>query len=168
MDNFIPNGVAIDTRPQEAKALDYLHVGGAVGVNWVEKTTFKKYTQRNQDGSLSCGLQAGGKALECLTGKVISATPYFWRKNYPTGGTYMQDIGDILYNRFSCLESISPSQNQSESQMNIVKPLTTNIGITGYKTPTQPSNIEQIAEAIEQYKQCIILLGSNGNEYTTT
>lgn len=168
MNNFIPNGAIPDPRPAEKIAQDFLYIGGAVGVNWIEKTSFKKYTQRNQDGSYSCGLQAGAKALECLTGKVISATPYFWRKNYPGEGTFMQDIGDILYNRYSCLEKSSPSQNQDEVTMNVIKPLTTNIGITGYRTLTQPNNIEQIAEVIEGYGQCIILLQSNGNEYTKT
>src|ERR1035437_3407392 len=165
--NEIPNGVAIDPRSEERKALDYQHIGGAVNVNWVEKTSFKKYTQRNQDGSLSCGEQAAAKAIECLMGKVISATPYFWRKNYPVGGMFLQDIGDVNYNRYTCLESVSPSQNQDEPTMNIIHPLTTNIGITGYKILTQPNNLDQIAEAIEQYKQCIILLGSNGEEYTS-
>jgi hypothetical protein len=164
--NIIPNGAIKDPRTSEQIAKDYLHPAGATGVNWVEKTSFKKYTQRNQDGSLSCGLQAGAKALECLTGKIISATPYFWRKNYPGEGTFMQDIGDILYNRFSCLESSSPSQNQNETQMNTIKPLTTNIGITGYRSITSP-DIELIAEAIENHKQCIIWIDSNSYEYTT-
>lgn len=164
----IPNGVVADPRPIEAIAKDYIHIGGSVTPNWIEKTVFKRYTQRNQDGSYSCGMQAGAKAEEALTGKVVSSSPYFWRKNYPGEGMFMQDIGDILYNRYTCLESNSPSQNQNETQMNTLKPLTTTIGITGYRTITNPKDIEQIAEAIEAYGQCIILLESNTEEYQVT
>lgn len=163
----IKSGVTPDIRPVEAKAKDYLHLAGAVPITWKEKTEFKRYTQRNQYTSFSCVFQSCAKALEVLTGKVISATPYFWRKNYPQAGSYLQDGGDIFYNRFSTLEALSPSQNQSEATMNKIKQLTTNIGITGYKQPAFKS-IQEIAEAIEAYGQCIITLGSNMQEYQKT
>jgi hypothetical protein len=165
MNNFIPDGALIDTRPIEEKSLDHLHTAGLVTPNWVEKTSCKRFTQRNQDGSFSCVMQSCAKAIEVLTGKVISATPYFWRKNYPNGGMWLQDAGDIMRNRYSCLETSSPSQNQSEVQMNTIKQLTTNIGCTEYKQIVNPNNIEQIAEAIEAYGQCVILSSSNSDEW---
>jgi hypothetical protein len=159
------SGVRSDPRPLHEVEKDYLHPSGSVALNWKPKTSFKRYKQRLQDGSFSCVFQSGAKALEVLTGKVISATPYFWRKNYPDKGAYLQDCGDILYNRFSTTETSSPSQNQSEATMNTIKNLTTNIGITGYRTIVACRDIDQIAEAIEAYGQCLVTFGSNGDEW---
>jgi hypothetical protein len=167
MDN-IKNGAIQDPRPEEKKALDYIHTTGVTPVTWVEKKTWKRYKQRNQNGSYSCVFQAGAKAIEVLTGKVVSASPYFWRKNYPNEGSFLQDMGDVYYNRYTCLEAVSPSQFQNEVVMNTIKQLTTNIGVTGYRTIRNAKDIEQIAEAIEAYKQCVVLLESNSNEYQLT
>jgi hypothetical protein len=168
MQDTIPNGVKFDPRPIEAQLKDYLHPSGAFPIKWEEKSTIKRYTQRFQNGSFSCVFQSSAKALEVLTGKIISATPYFWRKNYPQQGAWIQDAGDIFYNRFSTLEKSSPSQNQSESEMNKIKQLTTNIGITGYRTIPNYTSIDQIAEAVGAFGQCLLTLGSNSSEYSKT
>lgn len=168
MQKEIPNGVAPDARPAVAKAKDWKHVSSGLPLVWKEFTPddLKLLTsQRFQDGSSSCVFQAAASALEALTGKVISATPYFWRKNYPDAGSYLQDAGDVFYNRFTTTEALSTSQNQSEAQMNQLKQLTTFLGITGYRQPAV-GDIDQIAEAIDQYKQCILTYNSNGLEYS--
>lgn len=162
--NIIPNGVVEDPRLFQEIEKDWKHVSSGTPVKWVEKKEWKSYTPRYQNGSYSCVFQSCAKALEVLTGKVISATPYFWRKNYPYQGAYLQDGGDIFYNRFSTLETLSPSQNQSEVTMNKIKQLTTTIGITGYRQPNFKS-IEEIAEAIDAYGQCIVTIGTTNQEY---
>jgi len=48
--------------------------------------------------------------------------------------------------------------------MNVIKPLTTFLGITGYKQPAV-RDINQVAEAIEAYGQCILTYVSNDEEY---
>jgi hypothetical protein len=166
MINTIPDGVIKDPRPLEKIAEDYQHISGVVSVNWKELDLSKLNLTsiRNQNGSYSCVFQAGASALEALTGIIISATPYFWRKNYPEKGSWLQDMGDIFYNRYTTREDLSASQNQSEPQMNQLKQLTTFLGITGYRQPTT-KNIDQIAEAIESYKQCIVTYESNNDEY---
>lgn len=165
MNNEILSGVRRDPRPQEAQDKDFQHVSGAV-IEWKEKSEWKKYTQRNQSNSGSCVFQSAAKAIEIMSGKIISATPYFWRKNYSEFGAFLQDAGDILYNRFTTTEALSKSQYQGEKEMNTLKPLTTQIGITGYRTIYKP-NIDKIAEAIEQYGHCIITIGTNNEEYTS-
>jgi hypothetical protein len=169
MNEEIQDGVVVDPRPLEAQEKDYVHLAGSVPIEWneIDFDTLVLPSQRNQWSSFSCVFQACATALEVLTGKVISATPYFWRKNYPEKGSYLQDGGDIFYNRFTTTEELSPSQYQNEAKMNKIKQLTTNLGVTGYKQPYFKS-IEQIAEAIELYGQCVITLGSNKEEYKRT
>ena len=164
--NTIPNGAIIDPRPVDKIAIDYKHIAGSVPVIWKELdlTKIQLTSQRFQNGSSSCVFQTGASMLEKLTGKVISATPYFWRKNYPDPGSWIQDMGDIFYNRYTTTEVLSSSQNQSEVQMNQIKQLTTFLGITGYRQPAI-QDIDQIAEAIEAYGQCGLCYSSNGEEY---
>lgn len=163
----IPTGVLEDPRPVEAKEKDHLHLAGATPVVWKPLGDIILPTQRVQDGSSSCVFQSASTALEILLKKTCSATPYFWRKNYPSAGAYLQDVGDIFLNRYTTTESLSPSQNQNEGTMNSIKPLTTMLGITGYKQ-INTSNIDDIAEAIQAYGQCLMTFGSNGEEYQIT
>jgi hypothetical protein len=165
----VQNGAISDPRTPEAKAQDYQHIAGSVSVNWkeIDLTQVNLTSQRLQDGSYSCIFQTMASMLEKLTGKIISATPYFWRKNYPDKGAYLQDGGDVFYNRFSTTEALSPSQNQTEVQMNQIKPLTTFLGITGYRSPAI-KQIDLIAEAIEGYGQCGMTYVSNAEEYNVS
>ena len=162
----IQNGVIKDPRPAEAKAKDFLHTAGSVPIVWqpIDPTKIVLTSQRFQNGSYSCVFQSLASALEKLTGRVISATPYFWRKNYPDTGAYLQDGGDIFYNRFTTTEALSVSQNQTEAQMNQLKQLTTFLGITGYRQPAI-QDIDLIAEAIEGFGQCVVTYNSNAQEY---
>jgi len=164
--NMIQNGVIKDPRPIKKQAVDFKHTAGSVAITWQELdlTKIQLSSQRFQNGSYSCIFQSCASALEKLTGKVCSATPYFWRKNYPDQGAFLQDGGDIFYNRYTTTEAISPSQNQTEAQMNQLKPLTTFLGITGYRQPAI-KDIDQIAESIQAYGQCNVTYDSNSLEY---
>lgn len=164
----ILNGVVKDTRPLEKKAKDFIHEAGSVPIIWKELdlTKLNLTSQRFQNGSYSCIFQTGASMLEKLTGKVISATPYFWRINYPNEGACFWDMANIFYNRFTTTETLSTSQNQTEVQMNQLKQLTTFLGITGYKQPAV-KDIDQIAEAVEAYGQCGVSYETNMLEYST-
>lgn len=166
IEEHYPDAVVLDPRPPEEKAKDHLHVAGAISLNWQELdiSSLNFPSQRIQNGSYSCVFQAGATALEALTGEVISASEYFWRKNYPEQGSWLQDMADIFKNRLVVTEATSPSQNQSEPQMNQIKALATFLGISGYKQPNA-TNIDEIAEAIEAYKQCVMTFESNSGEW---
>jgi hypothetical protein len=170
----IPNGVVQDFRTKEAKAKDYPHLPAGIVLDWIEKTdvpgfqsSWKTFPNRDQWTSSSCVFQSGAKALEVLTGKILSATPYFWRKNYPTPGASLQDMADIFYNRFTTTEALSTSQLQNEVTMNKIKQLTTNVGITGYRTIFNLT-FDNVAEAVAQYGQCVVSFGSRNDEWTLT
>lgn len=167
MENTYPIGVVKDPRPIQEKVKDHLHVAGSVPILWKEldlNNLSITVSQRFQDGSLSCLFQAMMSLLEKLTGKVWSASIYFWRKNYPDGGSYIQDVGDVVKNKHTLFESLSPSQNQTEAQMNEIKELLTTMGIISYVQPSI-QDIDQIAEAIEGYGGCIVSYETNNAEY---
>jgi len=161
------SGLAVDPRTPEEKAKDYQHPEGAIILNWVEKTPdkWKKYIPREQDGSLSCYAQASAKAVEILTGKVLSAhPPYYNRANYPGGGMYTQNVGDLWKNIGSTLESLDVSQNLSESKMNLQCSVTKDTKIGKYFF-LNPKNIDSIAEAIELNKHCLLVVHCYKSEW---
>lgn len=169
-------GVAEDPRPIEKKEKDYPQslLAGAVILNWREKTPeeWNRYTSREQDGSLSCMAQAGGKALEILKKnfkqvvEVYSAhPPYRSRKNFPSGGMWAQDLGDTYKNVGTNTEEIDVSQRINETQMNRDITVETPFKIGGYGFPNFKS-IDEIAEAIELRKHCILTFHANKGEWT--
>lgn len=162
-------GVINDSRTETEKALDYKHdLAGAVTVNWVEKTPdqWKKYTPREQDGSLSCMAQGGAKAMETVKAKVFSAhPPYRSRSNYPAGGMWTQDLGNVYKKVGTTLEEKDISQYQNEDQLNRDISVDTPEKIIGYFQPSIPKNIDQIAAAIEQYKHCVVVVHANHDEW---
>src|SRR3990167_3840270 len=118
------DGLVKDPRSEEKKALDYQHsdLAGAVLVNWIEKptTVWKKYVPREQDGSLSCVGQACAKAFEILGKGIESAHPiYRNRANYPTGGMWTADAGNICRKIGTTTEILDPSQRLGELKMNL-------------------------------------------------
>src|SRR3990167_810915 len=162
-------GIVDDPRPQEQKAKDFKHseVAGDIILEWKEKlpSEWKKYKQREQDGSLSCVAQATAKAVEILNSQVMSAHPiYRARENFPGGGMWTKNCGEIWRKQGSTLESIDPSQNQNETQMNRDVVPFFPIKMGGYAFPKV--DIEEIAEAVELHKQCTLLIRANKNEWT--
>ena len=161
-------GVSLDTRTIKEKALDYKHsdVYGGI-VNWVKKdiNTLKKYTKRDQSSSLSCVAQSGAKGIETLISKIMSAhPPYRSRSNYPTGGMWTQNLGDILKNIGTNLEVDDQSQNQGESLLNRDITVPTPYKIKGYLQPNS-KNIDEIAQAIENWGHCVIIFHANNGEW---
>jgi hypothetical protein len=169
MDNAFNDGLAPDPRSDQKKALDYQHsdIAGDIMINWEVKvpSQWKKYTPREQDGSLSCCGQASAKAVEILNSTIMSAHPiYRSRSNYPAGGMYAADIGEIWKKVGSTTEALDVSQFENETQINreitVVTPTKTN----GYIF-VNPKDIDKIAEAIELYKHCILIVHCNKTEY---
>lgn len=171
----IPNGVAADPRSQEEKNKDYPHeemLGGSSvsQIDWKEKpeSEWIKLGKREQDGSSSCGAQAGAKALTFFVEQVISALIYFQRKNFPKPGMWMQDIGDILVKIGSGLESLNPSQNLSEEEMNVIKEIAGNkYKIDSYYfLPIGPKlDMDLIAKALDKGHTIIVLTSFKNSEW---
>lgn len=166
----IKSAVIPDPRPQEAKAKDYLHeqLYGGLPVTWVEKPkeTWNMPSQRNQDGSYTCVMQSSASAMEDYTSMIMSALPYKYR-NGGGQGMWLQDAGNILYTTGTCLEKDGPSQNMNDSQID-ASIYTPTHKITGYRTFTDLSNIDAIAEAIQAYGGVILTFGSNSLEWQLT
>ncbi len=120
MDVF-KDGLTPDPRGEEKRINDYTLPAGAINLNWVEKKPgqWKKYTSREQDGSLSCMAQAGAKAMEILGEGVVSAhPPYRSRNNYPAGGMYTQNLGEVYRKIGTTTEALDPSECEAEATMN--------------------------------------------------
>lgn len=150
-------GVAEDPRTIEEKAEDFNHeeLAGAIALNWKEKpkADWKKYSIRNQDGSLSCVAQSAAKALEVKTGIVESAHPiYRSRANFPTGGMWLQDMGNIVKKIGTTTEEADQSQDVGETFMNLPIKIPSTVKASLY---VQTNNaIDHIAEAIEIAGAC--------------
>lgn len=171
MEKNYTNGIAIDSRSEATKTLDFQHsdIAGDISITWVEKTPdkWKKYIPREQDGSLSCCAQASAKAVEILNKTVMSAHPiYRSRSNYPASGMFPADIGSIWKKIGSTTETLDPSQNENEITINrdvtVITPTKTN----GYIF-VNPKDIDQIAQAIELYKHCILIVHCSKTEWTS-
>jgi hypothetical protein len=162
-------GIVEDPRTPEQKAQDFKHadIFGAVPI-WKEKTLadLKHYTPRYQFSSLSCCGQGSAKGVETLNGKVMSAhPPYRSRSNYPDGGMYVQNIGEVWKKVGSTLEELDQSQSQNETQLNRPITVETPYKIQGYIQPNS-KDIDQIASAIETFGHCMLIFHANGSEWS--
>lgn len=159
-----------DPRSEEEKAQDYHHEelgSGTTSFEWKEKpqSEWKKYAFRDQDGSFSCGGQAGAKALETILKNILSAQPiYRSRSNYASGGMWMQDLGRIGKNVGTNLETLSPSQRVGDSELNKNITVPTPYKAGGYVF-AYAKNIDTIAEIVAKHKHCILLFHGNYKEY---
>lgn len=162
-------GIAEDTRTPEEKAKDYLAhdiLGGAVTeIKWEEKSTYTTLSLRRQITSSSCGAQSLAKILEAFNKDVMSATPpYHFRSNFPYEGMYAKDIGEVAKNKKTTTESMCPSQNMTEAQMNAAPiPDVRPYGISGYYF--LPIDMDLIATALEKGHGIIFGIGSNIDEW---
>lgn len=170
--NFSNLGVFDDPRPETEKARDWKHeeLAGAVILTWAEKpkSEWKKYAKRDQAGSSSCVGQSCAKGFEILDEKniVFSAHPiYRSRINYPEGGMYLQNAGDICKKIGTTTEALDPSQKLGETNMN--RPITceTPEKVFGYVSNINFRSIDAIAEVIETQGHCIAIFHCDRDEY---
>lgn len=168
------DGLVKDPRPLEEQSLDYRPPDGAALPYWREKPEkeWKKYTPREQNGSLSCVAQAAAKALETETGIIPSAHPlYRPRENFPQGGMYVQNVGSIGFKTGTTTEVLDASQELNESALNRDITVQTPLKIGGYYFPFKKfidqddSAIGQIAMAIDANKHCIIIIHCYKSEW---
>jgi len=163
-----PPGLVPDPRTEEAKAKDYQHseVAMAVPLQWARDISqAPTYSLRDQNGSGSCVAQATAKALETLRSEIESAHPtYFRRVNFPTMGMYLQNAGEIIKKQGTTSEALDPSQRLTEDQMN--QPVTVQTPINGFLYAFVPvRDIDEIAQAIEVRKHCLITIAGTLKEY---
>jgi hypothetical protein len=109
--------------------------------------------------------QAGAKALRTIGYDIVSAhPPYRSRSNFPEGGMFAQNLGEVYKNPGTTTELLDPSQFQNEATMNRLVNVATPLKSGGYFFPN--INIDAIAETIELYKNCVIVIHCNTSEYT--
>jgi len=171
MNNKIYNdGLVPDLRADELKAKDYRQLvsAGLRDAIWLEKLEilWKQYIPREQDSSLSCVAHSGAKAMTILNPKEYSAHPsYRARSNFPQGGMFLQNLGEILKNKGTTLESLDVSENQGEIQMNRDIRVLTPDKIGGYYfVPFK--DIDAIADVIQRFQHCILIIHGNKKEWT--
>lgn len=160
-ENSFHTGALPDTRTQAQKDLDYKAkeiVAKATPVVWVKKTQYKSFPIRKQGSSGSCVMQSLEKERGIIAqnkyGSFVefSANPGYQLRDNPSseGSTYLDLIRATNYG--GILESISPSQSMSDSQMmsatkqpyfsDMAKPF------ASYRV-TLPLDIDAIASTIE-------------------
>lgn len=165
-------GVIDDPRSEEEKAKDYPseEILGMGTVTWQEKpeSEWIKLSLRDQVQSFSCGSHAGAKAFEAFTGLVMSAHPvYRQRKNFPAGGMYGQDIGDILKKNGTTLEIEDKSNLCNEEEMNRDITVETPYKIGGYYFLRYGNTIDMdtIGAALEAGHPVIFGIASTHQEW---
>ena len=175
MEDFIYHGAAEDPRSPEEKALDYPHdefLGGAPIIEWKEKpeSEWVKIGRREQISSSSCGGQAGAKAASFFYNDILSAIIYRSRKNYPAEGMYIQDIGDILKNKGTDLETLYPSQNMTGAQMNampLLPDFKDKVEAYYFLPSANQVDMDLLAQASLKGHPIIILTQFKNSEWTT-
>lgn len=171
MEETILNGVAEDPRTPEQKAKDYSHeeVYAATPLKW-NRTIAEApvYSLRDQDGSYSCVGQGCSKGLETILAKVISAHPIYRRRaNFDGQGMWLANAGDIVKKQGTTTEDKDPSQRMNEQQMNQDVKVETPISGYLYAFP-RIQNIDEVAQAIEIYRHCMITIAGTIKEYAYT
>lgn len=124
------SGALPDTRPKSKKDKDYeqKELVASIGqVNWTKKAKYNTYQVRKQNGSGSCVMQALEKERGIIAKQkygdfiIFSANPsYQLRANPDISGSTIDDLTKAT-NYGGILESLSPSQSLTDSQMMKVK-----------------------------------------------
>lgn len=157
-------GALDDTRSAEQKAKDFTFdeiVASAAPVVWKEKSTWRKFPIFNQNGSGSCVAQTMAKLVGILYSEKFKEYVHFSashlyqrRSNKPQGGMIATNVFDLARESVT-LESLAPSQNMSDSQMDAVSvaPVKNEVGklfkIGNYVT-VPVKDIDTVASIIQQ------------------
>jgi len=176
-------GVVDDPRIDEHKEKDYRHCEIASGdkkikVEWVEKLQdeFRKFPIRNQDGSSSCVAQSIAKILginNFLEEKEfveLSAKDIYMRRNNDGGGMWGIDALQIACRFGATLESLFPSQNMGEEEINKVGDYTKykhQIAkiFKGKNFVLLPFDIDLIGEQIQKGRGVLLFFKFNHEEW---
>ena len=182
------NGVLPDTRPPEEKAKDYKveELFKATPLNWVDFETWQKDPEiqqmlndiqvNNQDQSQTCASQASSLALainnyfETGVFRKFSAKPiYARRKNNPSPGMYLDDVGNICINYGTVYDILYPSPN-IESQMNDLNGFTDDLEAIGKILRAQSyiwvtAGIDSYAQILSMKKPIVMTVTFGDNEW---
>ncbi len=152
---------------------DVIHLDEVVGspdtVQWIEKTSWRRYPIFDQNGSASCVAQTASKILgilHTLKGKSFikfsASDIYCRRSNYPSGGMIGNDAFNILSNGVT-LNDIVNGEKLTERQMNAVSvpPYAREIGelfkIEKAEPIVLPADIEKVASVIQHTKKPVMV-----------
>jgi len=177
-------GAVEDPRTDEHKEKDYKHCEIASGdkkvkVEWVEKLQdeWRKFPVRNQDGSSSCVAQSIAKVLginNFLEEKEfveLSAKDIYMRRNNDGGGMWGIDALQIACGFGATLESLFPSQNMGEEEINKVEDYTKYKNqiakiFKGKNFVVLPFDIDLIGEQIQKGRGVLLFFKFNRDEWT--
>lgn len=175
-------GALDDPRPLSERARDYRaeELATFAPVPWTEKSQaqWRKFPIQDQDGSGSCVAQTAAKLLSIdnfLEEKIyIPFSPrdiYTRRQNFASAGMFGVDALGIASNKGATYESLMPSHQKNEVQMNDVsdrKPSYEQVGLIyragGYVQPA--INIETIASVISTGKGVMVWFYFKMDEWT--
>lgn len=169
-----PTGVAVDTRAQADKDLDYLHeeiAGDAVPVYKSGMTGLNQYPDENQNQTQSCVAHASTIAYTKGDPRLSKMFFYRFRSNYPQAGMALQDAGSIAKNIGSCLYQTLPNMQTEEqaNQIGVSTAETTEASMHKVKNYVQIQNptIDAITSVINQGNPVAILIYSSYREWAT-
>lgn len=178
VDTGVYQGFLDDTRSEEDKKKDYNYeeIVGASGIsNLFRKvdsiSEVKKYTPRNQSNSTSCVAQSIAKFLEVKDPSYIfSATPIFARRaNKPGLGMSAPDAMEIIRKYGTTLESVTPSQNMLDPEMNNYVIPDNYEDLNNYTIPSNYLNLkidfDKVAEAVQIEGAAIIFTDADFSLY---
>lgn len=169
-------GVILDPRPAIEKLKDYDSreiLAGDPQIIWEEREP-KFYSEKNQSTSLSCMAQSGAKMLGINFSpyREISAYGiYRERANFPSGGMWNQDVGEILTKKFvSFNEKSLPSQFMGESEMNKQYVVTEEMKEEAKQNDALkyifvPNNFNEIVKVLASGYPVQIMIFANDNEF---
>lgn len=173
------SGALDDPRPQTEKDKDYKaeEVASFPLIQWVEKKSneWRKFPIFNQDGSSSCVAQATAKLLgvenflEENAFVQFSARDIYTRRSNEGGGMYFQEALQIACDYGATLETLMPSQELSETLMNISARKLSDEQIAkifkGGGYVQLPFDIDKIASVISSGKSVLLGFRFNGDEW---
>ena len=153
----------IDNQTEEEKALNYKQfevVASVAPVVWTEKSSYRSFPIRNQDGSGTCVEQTEAKEQSIwLLNKygvwvdMSASFRYQQRGNTNSQGCTSTDIYSVFPKLGNVYESLMPSQNMSESQiMAVPRPeyLKDIAKVYNFKRISLPLDFETIASTIQE------------------
>lgn len=172
-------GVLPDNRTLEEKQNDIEHqeVYAGSSVQWVEKSSYKKYSQRDQTFTGStCLAHSAAKAIEIEGGAISSARDIYDLRSNKNGGT-ISSAGMVPYNALQIVcnngattEVILPSNKLNDFQ--ITQPFTRTGEIIATEAQTKggypvnlPIDIDTIASAVDAGRGVILCLNFTQKEW---
>lgn len=141
------------------------------GVEWSIKSTYRSFPKRDQSSSLSCVMQSNAKARGVTYANqggnfpVLSALPYNRRSNFPGQGTIPLE-GLQLTSQGLPLESLYPSENMTETQMDNAPKPTMNPVYGGGIPVKLPNDMDTIANALDSGYGVVLCNNFASAEYT--